>query len=134
MKIKPRQFALSLYEALDGKPSGEVKAIIGRFVELLAEKKQLSRAEKIIAEFIKIYNLKHGIIEAHLISGSELNSEAIKALNDYIKKLSGAKEIVVSQTVDKNILGGVIIKYGDKVFDASLKTVLSDLKEKMIKF
>ena len=38
-----------------------------------------------------------------------------------------------TKKIDKNILGGVIIRYGDKVVDGSLKTQLEDLKEKLIK-
>ena len=44
MKIKPRQFALSLYEAVDGKTPGQVKTVIEKFVELLAEKNMPAKA------------------------------------------------------------------------------------------
>jgi len=62
-----------------------------------------------------------------------LDKETGKLLKNYITGLSGAKEVLVSEKTDKNILGGVIIKYGDKVLDGSLKTSLEELKEKMIK-
>ena len=133
MKITAKQFALSLYESVEGKSAAEVKVVIKKFIELLAGKNQLSQAEKIIAEFIKIWQAKHGLVEALATSAKGLNKTEIKLLKDYIAGLSGAKEVLISEKIDKKILGGVIIRYGDKILDGSLKTQLADLKEKLIK-
>lgn len=133
MKITAKQLALSLYESLDGKTPGQVKQVIEEFVKLLAETNQLSAVDKIVAEFIKIWHLKHGIVEAQATSSNGLNKIEIKLLKDYVANLSGAKEVSLSQQIDKNILGGVVIRYGDRVLDGSLKTQLTELKEKLIK-
>jgi len=133
MKITPKQYALSLYETVDGKSSGEVKAVIKKFVEFLAKKNQLSKAEKIIVEFIKIWNDKRGIVEVRSVSAKGLDKETVKLLKNYIIKLSGAKEVIMNQEINKDILGGVVIRYADKVVDGSLRTQLGDLKEKLIK-
>lgn len=133
MRITTKQFALSLYEAVDGKSSREVKAAIKKFIELLAGKNQLGEADKIIAEFVKIWNNQRGIVEAEVASANGLAKEIVKLLKNYIVKLSGAKEVKISEEIDKNILGGVVIKYNDKVLDGSLKTALVDLREKLIK-
>ena len=133
MKIKVKQLALSLYESIDGKTSGQAKVVIEKFVELLAEKNMLNKADKISAEFIKIWNEKYGIVEASATSANGLDKASIKLLENYIAELSGAKEVVLNEKIDKNILGGVIIRYGDRVVDGSLKTQLVDLKDKLIK-
>ena len=133
MKIKPRQYALSLYEAVEGKSPAQVKAVIGKFVELLAKKNQLARADKIGVQFVKIWNEKHGIVEALALSANVLDKASVKLLENYITRLSGAKEVVLSEKIDKNILGGVIVRYGDKIIDGSLKATLVELKEKMVK-
>jgi F-type H+-transporting ATPase subunit delta len=133
MKIKPRQYALSLYEAVEGKSPAQVKAVIGKFVELLAKKNQLASADKIAVQFVKIWNEKHGIVEALALSANGLDRTSVKLLENYIIELSGAKEVMMSQKTDKNILGGVIVKYGDKIIDGSLKATLVELKEKMVK-
>lgn len=133
MKIKPRQFALSLYESVDGKTSGQVKAVIEKFVELLAEKNMLTKADKISTEFIKIWNEKHGIVEAEVSSTNDLDKASVKLLEDYIAKVSGAKEVMINEVVNKSLLGGVVIKYGDRVVDGSLKRNLQDLKSSLEK-
>jgi len=133
MKIKPKQFALSLYEAIDGKTSVQAKVVIEKFVGLIAQKNMLTKADKISAEFIKIWNEKNGIVEAEVSSANDLDKASVKLLENYIMELSGAKEVFISEKIDKNILGGVIIRYGDRVVDGSLRTSLEELKNKMIK-
>jgi F-type H+-transporting ATPase subunit delta len=133
MKITVKQYALSLYEAVDGKTPDQVKIVIKKFVELLVEKNQLTKAEKIIAEFLKIWNDRRGIVEAWAVSAKGLDKAAVKLLKHYIVKLSGAKEVILKEKIDKNILGGVVIKYGDKIVDGSLKTQLVELKDRLIK-
>ncbi len=133
MKITPKQFAISLYESLDGKSAAEVKAVIKKFVELLAGKNMLAKADKIAVEFVKIWNEKHGLVEAEVVSAKGIDKEIIKLLKNYIVKLSGAKEVVVDEKMDKSLLGGVVIKYGDKVLDGSLKGSLQELKSSLEK-
>ncbi|MFH1583042.1 MAG: F0F1 ATP synthase subunit delta, partial [Candidatus Falkowbacteria bacterium] len=93
MKITVKQFALSLYETVDGKTSGQVKAVIKKFVELIAQKDMLAKADKIAAQFVKIWNEKHGIVEAQVASANGLDKASVKLLENYITKLSGAKEV-----------------------------------------
>jgi len=133
MKISVKQLALSLYELADGKSSSQVKAVIKKFVELLSGKNMLAASDKIAIEFVKIWNEKHGIIEAEVSSASDLDKDSVKLVKNYIAKLSGAEEVLISEKTDKNILGGVVIKYGDRVVDGSLKTQLADLKNSLIK-
>ena len=133
MKITAKQFALSLYESVQGKTNSEAKTLIKKFVELLAGKKSLNLADKIVAEFVKIWQEKHGLVDAEITSVSDLSKDTARLFKNYIAKLSGAKEVAVSTKVDKSLLGGVVIKYGDKVLDGSIKASLADLKNKMIK-
>jgi len=41
--------------------------------------------------------------------------------------------VIMSEKVDKKLLGGIVIKYGDKVLNGSLKNSLVELKNKMVK-
>lgn len=133
MKSTPKQFAMALYEALDGKTSAQVKVAIKKFVEFLAGENMISKAEKITAEFVKVWHEKNNIIEAEAISSSGLDKTNIKLLKNYIVGLSGAKEVLLSEKIDKNILGGVVIRYGDKVIDGSLRNSLDELRDKLVK-
>ena len=133
MKITPKQYAESLYEAISEKGKKEAEAAVVNFVNILFANNDASKINNIIDLFEKKWNKEEGVVEAEIISKEKLSSGIIKSLNDYIAKLSGAKKVIMNEKEDKNILGGVVIKYEDKIFDASLKTKLEDLNSNMIK-
>lgn len=133
MNIPTKQYAKTLYKLVDGKSKNEAEKIIEDFVTVLAENNDQGKIKKIIKEFSNNWNREKGIVEAEILSAKELDKEIVKLLNSYIAKLSGAKEIVLSEKVDKSLLGGVVIRYGDKVLDGSLKTKINDLKNNMVK-
>jgi F-type H+-transporting ATPase subunit delta len=133
MKITAKQYALALYEAVEGKKKKEVEEAIKEFAGILVTNNDITKLEKIIQEFNQIWNEKEGIVEAKVMSSQVLDKSIVKLLNDYIVKLSGAKNVVVNEIVDKDLLGGVVIKYGDKVMDGSLKARLGSLKQKIEK-
>ena len=133
MRITPRQYAQTLYEITKNEKGSQVKVDIKKFVEVLVKNNNLKLGEKIIDEFVKIRNKGEGIVEAEITSARKLDDSVIKLLNSYIAKLSGAKVVVLEKNLDKDILGGVVIKYGDKILDGSMKTRLSDLKSEMVR-
>lgn len=133
MKITAKQYAQSLYETTMGKKSSQIKVDIKKFVEILVKNNDLNSGEKIVNEFIKVKNKKEGIVESEIVSARKLDNSTVKLLNNYIVKLSGAKKVVLEKSLDKNILGGVVIKYGDKILDGSVKTKLGELRSEMVR-
>ncbi|MBI4811838.1 ATP synthase F1 subunit delta [Candidatus Falkowbacteria bacterium] len=133
MKITFKQYAQVLYEIMADKDTGEIKDDVKKFIESLAKNEQLKKAHKIMIEFVKIWNKEKGIVEAEAISARELDKDIVKLLNNYIVKLSGAKEVLISEKINKDILGGVVIKYGDRVVDGSLKSRVIEFKNSLVK-
>ena len=132
MKISTKQYAESLYQVVQNKKDSEVKIAVENFVKVLVNNNDISKADKIINRFVKVWNREQGVVEAEIVSAKELDNKIVKLLNSYIVKLSGAQKVVVEQKVDKDILGGVVIKYGDKVLDGSLRMRLGELRNKMV--
>lgn len=133
MKITAKQYALSLFGSIDGKKEKDAGEIIKKFFQSLVRNNQTALLDKILKQFVDIWNKKRGIVEAEVTSAKELDKNTIKLLNDYMADLAKAKEIVLKQVVDKDILGGAVIRYEDQVLDGSLKTRIKDLKEQMVK-
>jgi len=132
MKITPKQYALALYDSVKDKKDGEVKVALKKFVEVLRNNGDLSKINKIITVFNDIWNEKEGIVEAEITSARELDDKIVKLLNGHIVKLSGAEIVKTQEKVDRKILGGVILRYGDKILDASLLRKLNSLKSKIL--
>ena len=133
MKITEKKYAKALYDTVKDKKKDQVKSVLVEFIKLLNENNDLTKAEKIMSEFNKIWNKEEEIIEAEIISANELSKKTVKDLNDYIIELTKAKNVEVVEKVDKDLLGGVVLKYNDKIIDGSVRTKLGALRKEIKK-
>ena len=132
MRIKSTQYAKSLYEATAEKSHGEVDVLVANFVKILVKNGQLKLKNEILQKFETIFNQKNGIVAAEVISREKLSKEMLEKLNEYIKKKYFGKEAVVNNKIDKDIDGGIIIKVGYEIMNASLKEKLRKMKSVLI--
>lgn len=126
-----QQYARSLYDSVAGKSEKEVKAVLNNFVAVLGRNRELNKEAAIIAAFTEIWNSEHGEIAATLSSARELGPTAREAVIDYLKEKTAAKKIILEENIDKDLLGGFVLRYGSKVLDGSLKGSLTALKNKI---
>ncbi len=132
MKVTAKQYAQCLYELIDSAAETEIKNILKKFVILLNKHRDLNLTPDIINNFSEIWNREHGELVAELTSARELKNEAKEAVINYLKNKSGAEKIILDEQIDKNILGGFILKYDSKIIDGSLKNGLRELKNSLI--
>lgn len=132
MKISSKQYAQALFELSKDKDKVEVLEVVGNFANFLVKNNDFFKLDKILNDFNNLWNREFSIVEAKISSAHPLTNEIKDLLKEYLVKSSFAKEVVTDSVVDKNILGGVVIKYGDRIFDASLKTNLSRLKQTLL--
>lgn len=131
MKISAKQYALGLYEMIAEATKPETEKIIANFVKLLAHNRHLDKAKEIISEIEKIWESEHGELVAEIVSAHELGKEAKTLVTDYLKKKTKKETIILTEKVDKKILGGFVLKYEGKIIDGSLKNNLDTLKVKL---
>ncbi|HNX11302.1 MAG TPA: ATP synthase F1 subunit delta [bacterium] len=131
MKITSKQYALGLMEAIDGQSGKELDKVLSGFVALLIKNRDFNRLEAILDFFSQAYDKSQGEIGADLVSAFP-PTEAIKKLAaEYISKKTGVEKVNWRFKEDKNILGGLVLRYEGRVLDASLRQSLSRLKEKI---
>lgn len=129
MKVNTKQYAQTLFSLVEGKTKEKSLKIIENFARFLVKNNDAFRLEKIEKDFSSLWDKENSILKVEIISANELPVESETLLINYIKNKVGAKEINITRKLDKSILGGVIIKYGDKIFDAGLRSRLDKLKE-----
>ena len=110
MKINPKQYAQSLYESLTGKSEEETQKILHNFAAVLAKDGLLSREEEIISAFVEIWNQENGELSASISSAHQLADNSREAITNYLKNRTGAKKIVLTEEIDKSLLGGFVLK------------------------
>ena len=93
----------------------------------LVEKGRFFDIESIYYEYNKIYNLKNSIEEVTAIFAIEPTENQKSMLAAKVETMTG-KKVKIFVKVDKAILGGGIIKIGDKIIDGSIKRQLEMLK------
>jgi ATP synthase F1 delta subunit len=133
MKITATQYAKSLYELTDGKTKQDINGVVVGFVKVLQKNNQIRLVKNIIEKFSNLYNQKNGIVEAEITTKEEVRSEVRTRVCTYVSNKYKAKEVVLNNKVDKDIKGGIIIKVGDEIVDASIGKSLVELKRVLMK-
>lgn len=104
--------------------------VVRNFLGLLADKERLSSLLDIAAYYRLLLDADQGIMRGELVTAMPLAAPRQETIKKRLEKQSG-KKLVLSFGVDKAILGGVLLKIGDKVLDASLRAQLEILKEQI---
>ena len=98
------------------------------FVQIIIFKKRESLLEEIAKSFIMLYK-KHNRIETATITTAVSISEELKQrIITYIKTQTNS-QVELTEIVDKNIIGGAIIRMEDKQIDASISTEIAELRQ-----
>ena len=133
MKLTEKQYAQALFEATDGKTEAEAGQIVSNLFELLIRGNRVRLAKKIIDRFSQIWDEKNGIIKAEVISRESISADASMDVIAYVKDKYRAKEVILNNIIDEGVKGGIIIKVGDEVIDASIGRRLKDLRMSLSK-
>lgn len=106
---------------------GKVAKEIIAFFTILVNKGRAKIVYPTTLEFIRQYNDLKGIVKAEVTSASTLSEANLQALKSQIAKEINA-EVILSNKVDKSLIGGFIVKVGDRQLDASIQGKLNKLE------
>ncbi|MGY6558642.1 MAG: ATP synthase F1 subunit delta [Nitritalea sp.] len=98
------------------------------FLRLVAEKNRASLTVDILKQFLRLYNVHEGIQEASVTTAFPLTDDLRKAFESTVKEISGLSKVQLSETVDKEIIGGFILRVNDRQLDESLSGKLRALR------
>ena len=129
MKISVNQYAKTLLELTEGKTEQEVSDIVKKFADILKKDGQIKNAPRIIEKFSEVFNAKHRIVEVIMTTRQKAENQSIKEVEEFVKKKYDAKEVNIKNIIDEKIKGGIIIKVGNEVIDASVGGQLGKLKK-----
>ena len=124
MKISNRQLARNLYTALKEVKDKDHSQVLKNFVQLVYKMRKLSQIDRIIAEYIKYEKEMNGELALEVTTTHELTSEMKKMLEKDF-----GKDISITEKIDESILGGIIIKTKNTIYDASLKPTVLEVKD-----
>jgi F-type H+-transporting ATPase subunit delta len=100
------------------------------FLELLAEKHRMPVLFRIRRRFEELWAEANKLLEVKLTSAVELNQGVIDHVREAIERQTDRK-IDLEAEVDEDILGGLVLRVGNMVLDASLRNKLERLRKEV---
>jgi F-type H+-transporting ATPase subunit delta len=98
-------------------------------IETIVKLKALNMLGGIVSNLKKL-RLKHfGLSEAVCASAAALDKRQITEVTELVKKISGCKNVILKEKIDRNVLGGVSLKVEDNLLDVSLRNKLNGISK-----
>jgi F-type H+-transporting ATPase subunit delta len=105
----------------------EFHQITAKFLGVLARNGRLPIYASIFTSFQVLIDDHNKTVRAHVVTSVPMSAAQAKSLSVALSSALGAEPRVTSE-VDPSLLGGIKVKVGSRLFDASLKTQLDSLK------
>ena len=98
------------------------------FIRLLAENKRLALIPEIAVQFEQLKANQESNVEINVTTAYELDEQQQQKLTQALSAKLG-RDVALSSTIDKSILGGVVIRTQDLVIDGSVRARIAKLAE-----
>ena len=111
---------------LDNALRGQVHPYLLNFLKILVERSALGEYDGCLAAFRAQYNLDHGIVEATVTTAVALDDGQRERMMEKLSRMTGHK-VVLSEKIDPNVIGGVLLEMNGQRYDNTLKTRLDSI-------
>ncbi|HKP88878.1 MAG TPA: ATP synthase F1 subunit delta [Thermoleophilaceae bacterium] len=131
-------FFFSPYFSTEEKKEGlrrtvvEADPAVVNFLELLIEKHRMPVLFRIRRQFDTLYDRAHKRLPVEVTSAVELDGGVIGELERRIHEQTG-QNVHLESTVDPDILGGIVLRVGNSILDASIRHRLEQLRREVAK-
>jgi F-type H+-transporting ATPase subunit delta len=98
-----------------------------RFVGLVASNRRLFQLNGMIAGYLAEVARRRGETSAEVTSAAPLTDEQLAAVTETLRQTAGSK-VTVTADVDPSLIGGMIVRYGSRMIDTSVRTKLDKLQ------
>jgi F-type H+-transporting ATPase subunit delta len=110
---------------------GELRENVYNFLLLLVDKRRFGLFPVIVDQYVRMSNEARGIVIADVTSAGGLSEAEEKRLKDKLESISG-KKVELRLHQDPSIIGGVIVKIGDKRIDGSVTGRLAAMRQDLL--
>jgi len=131
-------FFFSPYFSSQEKKEGIKKVVEGgneyfvRFLELLAERHRMPALMRIRRAFDELYAEERKLLPVTLTSAVELDKSTVKEIGKKIEEQTG-RRVELASKVDPDVIGGLVMRVGNVILDASIRARLERLRREVAK-
>jgi len=112
--------------------SSDVHPSTRNFLNLLIDKDRMGILSPILSEFRRMIERIEGIERVEVVVPLALTESQRTMLTGVLEEKSGRK-VILEETVDPGVLGGMVVKVGDTVYDGSARTQIENIRETLQK-
>jgi ATP synthase F1 delta subunit len=131
-------FFFSPYFSTEEKKDGLKRAVedadeaLVNFLELLVEKHRMPAIFRIRRQFDELWQEENRLLSVQVTSAIELDEGTVTQIGDTIGEQTGRK-IELTSEVNPDILGGIVLRVGNSILDASIRNRLERLRKQVAK-
>ena len=129
-------FLFSPYFSTAEKKEGLGRAVIDadptfvNFLEALVERHRMPAIFRIRARYEDLWKDENRLLPVQVTSAIALDEQTVATIGERIGEQTGRK-VELSSTVDPDILGGIVLRVGNSVLDASIRNRLNQLRKQV---
>ena len=126
-------FFFSPYFASEEKKTALERAVQGadplfmNFLEALIERQRMPVVFRIRVEFEALYDAENKLLPVQITSAVALDEKTVRSIGDRISERTGQK-VELSSSVDPELIGGIVLRVGNVILDASIRNRLNQLR------
>ena len=127
-------FFFSPYFSTDEKKSALKRSVEGaepifmNFLEALLEHRRMTAIFRIRAEYEHLWDEENKRLPVQITSAIELDPKTVRSIGDRISERTG-QTVELSSTVDPDLIGGIVLRVGNVILDASIRNRLNQLRK-----
>lgn len=104
---------------------------VTNLLKSLVENRKIRLIEPISDAYLSLLDADAGRLNVTVESAAALSPDAKKSITDKLKAET-KKEIILTATENKDLIGGIVIRVGNTILDGSLKTQLKNINERLL--
>jgi F-type H+-transporting ATPase subunit delta len=110
-----------------------VGALTYRFVELLLSKDREEILERMLRAYRTLRDRQEGIVEAEVRTAHPLSEEEGARLEEAVGRITGKPNVRLQTEREPDLIGGVVVRVGDTVYDGSVRHQLASLRDRLVR-
>ncbi len=120
-------------EVLENVFKGRISPELLGFLILIVTKDRYGEIDSILDYFLTEIKKYKGIGVAYVTTATALHAEQQAKVEQRLLETTDYKKMEMHYAVDEGLIGGMVIRIGDRVVDSSIKTKLNDLTRQLLK-
>jgi F-type H+-transporting ATPase subunit delta len=110
---------------------GRISQPVENLIQLLLRRGRIEELPRVAAEFRRLDDDRQGIIRATATSAAPLTPDDVRVLTARLEQSTGGR-IALDVQVDPSVLGGLVVRVGDRLIDGSVRGRLERLRNKLV--